>query len=188
MPVAGKVCGFPLGQGQAAAETRVSTPHLWPQQDSTRSSGDLLSALPHGWSSRPATLGGNPGAARRWRQRRASQQAARALARRHPLVHGLVVLRLHRLRGWTTSNVGWTPLLRDTRACPSRHERHSIYPAAAGRRGHAAIRRAGIPGKTIAQIEAAAGLSPGRETPYWQVAYLLTGGTPVRPAPNLRRR
>lgn len=33
---------------------------------------------------------------------KASQEAAAALAHQHPLVHGLVVPRLHRLRGWTT--------------------------------------------------------------------------------------
>ncbi len=33
---------------------------------------------------------------------KASEAAAAALARQHPLVHGLVVPRLHRLRGWIT--------------------------------------------------------------------------------------
>lgn len=33
---------------------------------------------------------------------KASEEAAAALARQHPLVHGVAVPRLHRLRGWTT--------------------------------------------------------------------------------------
>ncbi len=37
-------------------------------------------------------------------QERPAQEAARALAHQHPLVHGLVVPRLHRLRGWTTQH------------------------------------------------------------------------------------
>ena len=38
-----------------------------------------------------------------------SQRAAAALARQHPFVHGLVVPRLHRLRGWTTQNYRLDP-------------------------------------------------------------------------------
>lgn len=33
---------------------------------------------------------------------RASQEAAVALARKHPVLHGLVIPRVHRRRGWTT--------------------------------------------------------------------------------------
>jgi PPOX class probable F420-dependent enzyme len=38
-----------------------------------------------------------------------SQKAADSLARQHPVVHGLVVPRLHRLRGWTTQQYRLDP-------------------------------------------------------------------------------
>ena len=38
-----------------------------------------------------------------------SRAAAAALARQHPIIHGLVVPRLHRLRGWTTEQYRLDP-------------------------------------------------------------------------------
>jgi uncharacterized protein len=38
-----------------------------------------------------------------------SQAAAAALARHYPVLHGLVVPRLHRLRGWTTQQYRLSP-------------------------------------------------------------------------------
>lgn len=38
-----------------------------------------------------------------------SQKAAAAIARQHPFLHGLVVPRLHRLRGWTTQQYRLEP-------------------------------------------------------------------------------
>ncbi len=38
-----------------------------------------------------------------------SQTAAAAIAHQHPLLHGLVVPRLHRLRGWTTQQYRLEP-------------------------------------------------------------------------------
>jgi PPOX class probable F420-dependent enzyme len=47
-----------------------------------------------------------------------SRRAAAALARQHPVVHGLVVPRLHRLRGWSTEHYRLDPLGPTTHASP----------------------------------------------------------------------